>query len=110
MGFDKYFGILEGENNHFVTPEDRSTYLEGKEPSRLSFDRTYSMNCAVRKAGPANYKNCEGEKTRAFYATDGETDRAIEMIREEHDSKDPFFLYLAYRAPHLPLQAPDELV
>jgi arylsulfatase A-like enzyme len=109
-GFDKYFGILEGENNHFITSEDHSTYLEGNEPAKLSFDQTYSMNCVVNKNSPATYKNCEGEISKAFYATDGETDRAIEMIREEHNSKDPFFLYLAYRAPHLPLQAPDELV
>lgn len=109
-GFDKYFGILEGENNHFLTPDDRSSYLEGNDAAQLPFDRTYSMNCVVKKNGPASYKNCEGERASAFYATDGETDRAIEMIREEQNSKDPFFLYLAYRAPHLPLQAPDELV
>ena len=42
------------------------------------------------------------------YLTDVLTDKAIGFIEEPGDS--PFFLYLAYNAPHGPLQAPDELV
>jgi arylsulfatase len=44
----------------------------------------------------------------AFYTTDAFTDHAIEFIREHHTSvatERPFFLYLAYTAPHWPLQA-----
>ena len=40
-----------------------------------------------------------------FYMTDAVTDQAIAMIGEG-EAQEPFFLYLAYTAPHWPLQAP----
>jgi arylsulfatase len=40
-----------------------------------------------------------------FYMTDAVTDRAIAMIGSAKAQK-PFFLYLAYTAPHWPLHAP----
>jgi arylsulfatase len=44
-----------------------------------------------------------------FYSTDAFTDRAIEFVDEAAQQKDkPFFLYMAYNAPHWPLQAPPE--
>lgn len=45
-----------------------------------------------------------------FYLTDACTDEAIAMLREERAAhpEAPFFLYLAYDAPHAPLQAPAE--
>lgn len=42
------------------------------------------------------------------YFTDRITDKAIEFIQQEQDR--PFFLYIAYNAPHYPLEAPAELV
>ena len=41
-----------------------------------------------------------------FYLTDAITDHAIEMI--ERAAEKPFFLYLAYSAPHWPLHALEE--
>lgn len=38
-----------------------------------------------------------------FYSSDALTDRALQFI---HRDKAPFFLFLAYQAPHNPLQAP----
>lgn len=40
------------------------------------------------------------------YLTDVFTDEAVEFIRRH--AHEPFFLHLAYNAPHTPLQAPDE--
>jgi arylsulfatase len=40
-----------------------------------------------------------------FFATDAWTEHAVRYIGEQDRSK-PFFLYLAYNAPHWPLQAP----
>lgn len=49
-------------------------------------------------------------KDSPFYATDALTDYAIDFMREaQHDSA-PFFLYLAYNAPHFPLQAPKQVI
>ena len=42
------------------------------------------------------------------YFTDAITDNAINFIRSE--AENPFFLYVAYNAPHYPLEAPAELV
>ena len=38
------------------------------------------------------------------HATDLFTDWAVDYIRQQKTSKDPFFLYLAYTAPHFPVQ------
>lgn len=40
-----------------------------------------------------------------WYSTDGFTDAAIGFLQEQRDPDRPFFLYLAYIAPHFPLQA-----
>ncbi|MDG2396696.1 MAG: sulfatase-like hydrolase/transferase [Flavobacteriaceae bacterium] len=40
------------------------------------------------------------------HATDLFTDWAIEYIKSNRDSETPFFLYLAYNAPHFPVQPP----
>ncbi len=42
------------------------------------------------------------------YFTDQITDKAVGFIRQEKDR--PFFLYVAYNAPHYPLEAPASLV
>ena len=44
-----------------------------------------------------------------FYYTDFITDHAVEMIdRYSRDADQPFFLYVAYTAPHWPMQAREE--
>ena len=40
-----------------------------------------------------------------YYTTDAFTDRALEYLDENGPGEDPFFLYMAYTAPHWPLQA-----
>ena len=40
------------------------------------------------------------------HATDLFTDWSIQYIRERAQAKQPFFLYLAYNAPHTPIQPP----
>lgn len=42
------------------------------------------------------------------HASDLFTDWAIDYIRERAASDAPFFLYLAYNAPHTPIQPPDD--
>ncbi|MDP7250728.1 MAG: sulfatase-like hydrolase/transferase [Planctomycetota bacterium] len=44
------------------------------------------------------------------HATDLFTDWSCEFIREQQESDRPFFLYLAYNAPHTPIQPPDNWV
>lgn len=50
------------------------------------------------------------ELPKNWYSTDLWTDYAIKFIDEGREAKKPIFLYLAYNAPHFPLQAPaDEI-
>lgn len=48
------------------------------------------------------------ELPKNWYTTDLWTDYAIKFIDEGRATKKPVFLYLAYNAPHFPLQAPTD--
>ena len=76
-GFERYYGILAGA----------CSYLKPEGGRGLTQDNN-------RLPAP------DGE----YYTTDAFTDNAIRFIQEQKDEK-PFFLYLAYNAPHWPLQA-----
>lgn len=47
-----------------------------------------------------------------FHATDATTDHAVRFLQyhDENEGDTPFFLYLAYQAPHSPIQAPKHLI
>jgi arylsulfatase A-like enzyme len=45
-----------------------------------------------------------------FYATDAITDNALTFLKQARKHTAPYFLYLAYNAPHFPLQAPKEMI
>lgn len=82
-GFEKFYGLLEGACRFFYSEHPRGI-TEGNE----------------RVATPASTTD------EAFYTTDAFTDRAIQFLHEEFAGRRrPAFLYLAYNAPHWPLQA-----
>jgi len=54
---------------------------------------------------PVLYKNNKAIKTIG-YCTDVFTDGALDFL--EQNKENPFFLYVAYNAPHGPLQVPDK--
>jgi arylsulfatase len=87
-------------------------------PVHRGFDRSFALI-----PGAMNYWGGESDGPRApmalddqrftpphdgFFATDAFTDRAIEFLAESRQLDKPFFLYLAYNAPHWPLHAPPE--
>lgn len=55
------------------------------------------------------YHNETPIKVQGYY-TDQLTDKAIEYLRQDAAGDRPMFLYLAYNAPHYPLEAPADLV
>ena len=83
-GFDRYFGHLGGAINYF-TGED---FGSGKNLMRL---------------GREVYNPPDD-----FYSTVAMTDYAIRFMEDAQQKNGPFFLYLAYNAPHFPLHALSE--
>lgn len=63
------------------------------------------FNPATLRENEQNLSVAPGEE---FYLTDRISDKAAEMIGEMKD--EPFFLYVAYNAPHWPLHAPADLI
>lgn len=84
-GFDKFYGIVPGATNLFK-PEYPRGITEDNEAVTITDEN--------------------------YYTTDAFTDKAIEFITgsKKEDKEKPFFLYLAYNAPHWPIQAPQEVV
>ncbi len=77
-GFDRYFGMIGGAENHFKPNQDKAKgwALDGEEPA-----------------------------TKDFYSTDAYTDKALKWLDEYDNADKPFLLYVSYTAPHWPLQA-----
>ncbi len=85
-GFDRFFGFVSGASNFF----DSHPFKELNGKVALIED---SVEVYLKP----------GE-----YLTDKLTDKAIEYL--EDAGGHPFFIYLAYNAPHWPLQAPEETI
>ncbi len=83
-GFNRYFGLIDGAGSYF----ERRAYRLNQQPPRWMLD---SIDYDPPETG--------------FYLTDAITDYAISFLKEEPSHEDPFFLYLAYTAPHWPLHA-----
>jgi arylsulfatase len=79
--FDRAFGFLGGATDSFVGGED------------------WFMD-----AHP--YKEFKSD----FYATDAFAQRSIEFMEESVAQQQPFFMYVAFNAPHHPCQAPKATV
>ncbi len=75
FGFDRYFGHLSGATN----------YYKG--------DGTFRLNGQPWQV-PEN----------GFYTTVANVDYALKFLGEARETKKPWFLYLAFNAPHSPLQ------
>lgn len=86
-GFERSFGLLRGAADYFdprVGPRRNIGLFALDDAPFTSFDDK-------------------------FYATDAFTDYAVRYI-DEAAGREPFFLYVAYTAPHSPLQAwPDDI-
>ncbi len=75
FGFQRYFGHLSGATN----------YYKG--------DKTFRLN------GKPWQVPDEG-----FYTTVADVDHALDFLGEAREAKKPWFLYVAFNAPHAPLQ------
>jgi len=93
-GFDHFSGFLGGAIN-FWNPGNKARPGEEKPGWGASYTWAFDDK-EVRPFIP----------DKSFYATDTFTDWALEWLDEKQDTEEPFFLYMAYNAPHWPLLAP----
>lgn len=83
-GFERFYGTLHGACPYW-------------DPSALARDNQFI----------SPYTDKEYQPKDTYYYTNAISDNAVRYIKE-HDRKKPFFLYVAYTAPHWPMQAPEE--
>ena len=89
-------------------------HVDGK-PLANGFDHSYCLDDHDRHFIPASiYEDDQQlppvEPGTGYYSTTAIADHAIKCLKEhaEKHADEPFFLYLAFTAPHFPLQAPPE--
>jgi arylsulfatase A-like enzyme len=85
-GFDQFYGVIGGGANYF------NNY-----PMPL-FGRDYPVVLVE------NNKRLNPEPN-SYYFTDEITNHAVTFLEEQNKTNKPFFLYVAYTAPHWPLHA-----
>ncbi len=83
-GFDEYYGIVSGGANYFDISKAKATGVK----------RTMAIGHRAFTPEPGK-----------FYMTDAFSENAVKFIETYGRRKEPFFLYLAYTAPHWPLHA-----
>jgi arylsulfatase A-like enzyme len=92
-GFNHYFGIKDGAFNHFNPGKQR----EGEPKPAQKKIRKWGIDSIIYEPYTPEEKD--------FYSTDYFTNYALDYIEESKKLNKPFFLYLAYTAPHDPLMA-----
>jgi arylsulfatase A-like enzyme len=88
-GFDEYFGFLGGGHRYF--------------PSEYTIANQDSANNEAQSYRTKLIRNEEVVEETSDYLTDALSREAVAFI--ERNQQQPFFMYLAYNAPHAPLQA-----
>ncbi len=94
-GFDEFVGVLGGSS--LYAPQDDPNTASARLPSSAIDNYLWATRTATIQR---NGKNGPLEG----YMTDVLADAAVDFIARSKD--DPFFVYLAFTAPHNPLQAP----
>lgn len=96
-GFDDYYGFLGGGHQYF--PERYQPIYERQMKNAKEYINDY--------IAPLEH-NGKQVTTESEYLTDALSREAVRFIDEASKKDSPFFLYLAYNAPHSPLEAKEE--
>ena len=128
-GYEGYLNFQVAALPELLRDAGYRTYMTGKwhlgadvetGPAARGFERSFvSIDGAAHLGGlswngPGLAPYRDGETLvhvgDDFYSTRFYTDRMIEYIDADRADERPFFAYLAYTAPHWPLQAPPESI
>lgn len=93
-----------------MTPNSRGfDYFYGFSGGHFSY---WGERRKARKEGFGDEFIQENERevpaSESTYLTDDFTDKAVDFINDNSKTEKPFFMYLAYNAPHGPFQAPQK--
>ena len=128
-GYEGHLNFRLASLAELLSDAGYNTYMTGKwhlgetvetGPRARGFRRSFvSLDGAAHLGGwdwrgpqPAKYRDGDELVTVGddFYTTRFYTERMLEYIEQDRAEGKPFFAYLAYTAPHWPLQAPDESI
>ncbi|WP_299184111.1 sulfatase-like hydrolase/transferase [uncultured Aquimarina sp.] len=98
-GFDYFFGMLGGGHQYFESDYEAQYYNSINNGNPVTNDYRVPLLRNTTYVSPTEFDNDE-------YLTDILTEEAVNYINTNASDTDPFFMYLAYNAPHTPLQAP----
>ena len=96
-GFDRYWGLVDGGSNYFNPGLRRPGEAEPVHKAPRDYRYWGDDGRLLRPFTPQDPH---------FYITDSFSDRAVALLDRYGGDERPFLLYLAYTAPHFPLQAP----
>lgn len=100
-GFDRFFGLQGGLSNFFCPAAQTAT----------GQPLPYSQTSLVEWMVDDEWVDPFIPQDPDFYVTDAITDNGIKWLKEYQGEEKPFLLYLAYTAPHYPIQArPEDVV
>jgi len=131
-GFEGYLPARVAKLPELLREAGYRTYMTGKwhlgeeehnSPAAAGFDRSFALvesgaghfsnMLALSDPRPAMYRE-DGALVEhlpeEFYSTRFYAERLVEYIESGRDQERPFFAYLAFTAPHFPLQAPADSI
>jgi arylsulfatase len=128
-GYVGYLNFRVASLASLLTDAGYDTYMTGKwhlgsdvdtGPRARGFKRSFVSLDGAAHLGPWDWRGPQPAQYRdgdaivnvdeSFYSTRFYTERMIEYIEQDRGDGRPFFAYLAYTAPHWPLQAPAESI
>jgi arylsulfatase A-like enzyme len=122
LGQPGYRGVISDEAQtiaEVLQPTGYRSFISGKwhlgtdDPTKHGFEEFYGTLVSAKRFFDPDHliRRPDGRQPRQyrdgeFYATDAVTDHAIDFLRlADKTPGKPWFLYLAYNAPHFPLHA-----
>ncbi len=130
LGYEGYLNFRLAAMPELLKDAGYHTYMVGKwhlglteetSPAARGFEKSFSLvqggaghldDMPLLGPNPAIYRE-DGKLVKLadeFYSTRTYSERLIQYLENRPDDGNPFFAYLAYTAPHWPLQAPKESV